>query len=262
MSENETQSAGDPVSATQETERSEVNVLTKKSPVAKYTTAVVIVAVILLGVLYFLEKEGRSSTSLFTSVIESQKNGAVVAVVNGTEIVGSELNTSIQQFSQAAAAQGVDATSTEAQAEIRSQALDVLINTELLKQAARERGISITDEQVTERLEEIKTEIGGEAVLIERMTALGIDDNQLQSDVRDELLINELLDAVFLEAEIEVTEEEIASVYENAGGVEAGLPALEEVRSQVEEQIVTSKKQAAIDEYLTKLKADAQIEIK
>lgn len=226
-----------------------------------YVAAVIVVAVIILGVLYFLEKEGRSSTNIFGSIISSQEANTVVAVVNGEEIVNSELSTSIQQFSQAAAAQGVDVTSPDAQVEIRSQALDVLINTELLKQAAAEQGITVSEEATASRLDTIKSDIGGEDVLAERMEALGITAERLESDVKDEIMIKELLDSLFLEAGIAVTEEEIAEVYANAGGAEAGLPALEEVQPQIEAQIKASKEQAVIDKYLGELKAEAEIVI-
>lgn len=232
-----------------------------KSKLGAYIAAFVVVAIIILGVLYFLEKEGRSSTNIFDSVIASQEANTVVARVNGEEIINSELNTSVQQFSQAAAAEGVDVASPDAQVEIRNQALDVLINTELLKQAAAERGITVSDEAAASRLATIETDIGGAEVLAERMQTLGITTDRLKSDIRDEIMIQELLDLIFQEAGITVTEEEIAEVYANAGEANADLPALEEVRPQIEAQIKASKEQEVIDKYLTELKAEAEIEI-
>lgn len=226
-----------------------------------YVAAIVIVLMILAGVLYEMEKQGRTSIGIFDSMILSQEANKVVATVNGTDITNSELNTSIQQFSQAAAAQGVDLTDPNALGEIRTQSLDVLINTQLLKQAAVEQGIEVTDEVVEARLVEIETQIGGPEVLAERMATLQIDADKLQRDIYDELLIQGLLEQLFAEAVIEVTDEEVAAVYESAGGLEAGLPALEEVRPQVEEQIRSTKEQEIIDGYLTELKTSAEIEI-
>ena len=233
----------------------------KKKPVALYVLAFVIVAVTALIVLFMLEKEGRSSTGLFDNYFAAQEASTVVAVVDGNEIKNNDLNTSMEQFSQAAIAQGVDVSNPDIKAEIRSQSLDVLINTELLKAEATERGITVTEEEAVERLELIESEIGGEDVLEERMTTLGLDREKLESDIRDEILIQTLLDQVFAEAEIEITEEEVQAVYEAAGGEGAELPALEEVREQVEAQIRSSKEQAAIDAFLEGLKADADIVI-
>lgn len=234
---------------------------TKKNPVKVYVIAIGVVVIILLGVIYLLEKEGRSSTTIFSSVIADQEAGVVVAVVNGEKITNAELDTSIKQFSQAAAAQGVDITSPDSQIEIRNQALEVLINTKLLKQAAVEQGITVTDEETDERLETIIADIGGDEILAERMEVLGIDSEQLHQDVKDELIIKALLDIIFLEADIVVKDEEVEAVYEDAGGADGNLPDLEEVREQVEAQIINSKEQLAIDEYLTELKNDSDIEV-
>lgn len=259
MSENETQSTTETV---METSTSTAVAMTKKSNLKGYIAAVVLATIIILGVLYVLEKEGRSSTHIFANLIASQEASKTVAIVNGEEIKNSELKTSIQQFTQAAVAQGVDITSADAQTEIRNQALDVLVNTRLLKQNALSKGYSVTDEAAAERLQAIETEIGGAEVLAQRMTELGLEMEQLKKDVADELLIQQLLDAIFAEANITVSDEEVAEMYKNAGGAEAGLPALEEVKPQVVAQIKNSKEQAAIDKYLTDLKAAAQIEKK
>lgn len=231
------------------------------TPVKGYVAAIVIVTIIILGVLFFLEKEGRSSTTLFTSLIETQEKNAVVAVVNDEKIIAEKLETSILQFSQMAAAQGVDTSDPEAQAGIKEQALEVIINTMLLKQSAIERGVVVTDEAVEERIEVIRTDLGGEEMLTQRMAEVGISSEQLVKDIKDELLIQQLLDILFAEAEIVVTEEEVVEVYEGAGGEAAGLPALEEVRGEVEAQITASKEQVIIDEYLTTLRTEATIEI-
>jgi FKBP-type peptidyl-prolyl cis-trans isomerase (trigger factor) len=259
MSENENQSVIEPVI---ETTAPATAVTNKKSKLKVYVAAVLLAAVIILGVLFVLEKEGRSSTNIFGALIASQEANKTVALVNGEEIKNSDLLTSIQQFTQVAAAQGVDTSSAAAQTDIKTQALDVLVNTRLLKQDATNKGYSVSDEVANERLETIKTEIGGEEVLTQRMTELGIKMEQLKRDIKDELLIQQLLDAIFLEANISVSEAEILEFYNNAGGAEAGLPALEVVRPQVEAQIKGSKEQAAIDAYLNNLKTTAQIEIK
>jgi parvulin-like peptidyl-prolyl isomerase len=232
-----------------------------KSKTGMYVTAIVIVVVTLLVVLFMLEKEGRSSTGLFDSYLASEENGAVVAVVGGEEITGQDLNTSIQQFSQAAVAQGVDISTPEVAADIRSQALEVLVNTTLLSQAAQEQGIEVTDEAVAERLDTIQAEIGGEEALQTRIDELGLTRSDLEEDIREEIAIQTLLDSLFVEEEITVTDEEIQEVYNAAGGAEADLPPLETVREQIEAQVRSTKEQAVIDAYLNTLKANVEIEL-
>lgn len=231
--------------------------------IVPYVLAVVIVVGILLGVLYSLEKEGRSSTNIFAGLIESQRSGQVVAEVNGAEITQADLDVSMQQFAQAAAAQGVDLSNPAAVSEMQAQALEVLINTELLLQQASESGVSISDEAVDARLDEIVESIGGEEVLEERVAELGIDRDTLRENIREELVIQSYLDQLFSEAEVEVTDEEIESFYSSIGGGEGveGLPSLDEVRDQIEAQIVATKEQEVIDSTLSELRAEAEIEV-
>ena len=110
--------------------------------------------------------------------------------------------------------------------------------------------------------ETIESEIGGAEVLQSRIDELGLTRAELREDIQEEILIQTLLDGIFSEADVSVTEEEIQEVYDAAGGVEAGLPPLEEVREQIEAQVRGTKEQVVIDEYLNELKAEADIEIK
>jgi len=233
-----------------------------KSKAGLYIAAIVIVIVTLLIVLFLLEKAGRSSTGIFDSYLAAQENSVVVAVVNGEEITGKDLSVSIQQFNQAALAQGVDTTNPEVVADIRSQALEVLINTTLLRQAALAEGITVSDEETAQRLDTIEEEIGGAEVLQARIDELGLTRANLEEDIKEEIVIQSLLDTLFAETDMVVTEEEILAVYDAAGGVDAGLPPLEEVRDQVEAQVRSTKEQEIIDAYLTDLKDEAEVELK
>lgn len=225
-----------------------------------YLVAILIVVVIILGVLYQLEKQGRSSTAIFDSLLSSQEAQSVVATVNGEPISQRELEQSIAQFGEAAQAQGMDTTNEESQAQLREQALTVLVNTELLRQAAAERDITISEEEATEQFETIRADIGGPDALAERLTVLGLTEEELRAQIREELVIQELLDSLFLEAEVEVTEEEIQSTYEQAAAAGNELPPLEEVRPAIEEQLLAQKEQQVIDQFLATEREEADIE--
>lgn len=241
--------------------------VTEKSKTGMYVAAIVTVGVILLGVLFLLEKEGRSSTGIFDAFLANQdtatqQDDTVVAVVNGEEITGADLQTSIQQFKQAATAQGVDTTSPEVVADIRNQALDVLVNTVLLKQAAQEQGVEVPDEAAAERLATIQAEIGGAEALQARIAELGLTQADLEADIEEELVIQTLLNSLFAEAEISVTEQEIQEIYDEAGAAGAEeLPPLETVSEQIEAQVRGTKEQEVIEQYLETLRAEAEIDI-
>jgi parvulin-like peptidyl-prolyl isomerase len=181
----------------------------------------------------------------------------VVATVNGDDVVGSDLRTSINQIAATAQLQGIDITDPNVQTEIQQQAVEVLINTALLEQEAAERGIEVSDEEVEARIEALVQEVGSQELLNERMEALGIDDDMLVEDVRSELVIQNLLDQVFSEADIVVTEEEISAFYESSGSADE----LDAIRPQLEAQLQVSKEQQVLDEFISELRTDAEVEL-
>ncbi len=227
----------------------------------KYTVATIaLVLVALLALVYALEEKGKLNTGIFDGVQKQVSKYTAAATVNGEKISEYDLGISMTQLSSGAAAQGADITDPSVQTEIRTQALDMLVNTELLKQEAAARGISITDEEVNTRLETLKKDVGGEEVLNQRMAEFGINQKTLLRDIRNELTIQKLLDEVFKEKAVTVTEEEITSFYEQAGGAAAGLPGIDEVKTQIEAQLKATKEQGVVTSYIEELRGKATIE--
>ncbi len=234
-----------------------------KSPIKwqYYAGAAVVLAIIILGVLYAMDRQGRMNIPLFDGIENFAARQTAVASVNGADISEYDFNVSVAQITAGAEAQGADLSSPELQTQINSQAIEMLVNTELLKQEAARRGISITDEDVSNRLTSLEEEVGGADVLKERMAQFNINDKTLRRDILNELTIQALLDQVFEETDINVTDEEIQSLYAGAGGEEAGLPPLEEVREQVIEQIRGGKEQEIVSTFIATLRETATIEI-
>ena len=223
--------------------------------------SVLVVVVALAGILYALEKDGRVNSNVFSGIIDSQQTQTGVAVVNGETITESELAVASTQLAQAAAAQGADPADPTIQATIRSQALDLMIGTALLTQTAEAQGVTVPDEEVAERLAAIEADAGGAELLATRMQEFGITMESLESDVRSELVISQLLDSIVTDEDTVVTEAEIVAAYEEAGGSGVELPPLEEVRTQIETQLQQVKGQSVIEAYVEQLRANADIEI-
>lgn len=223
--------------------------------------AVVAVIVLLAALMYVMEKDGRIQTGLFDGVDRIQSERTVVATVNDSEISEYDLRISMEQIGAAATAQGVDTTDPEVQSSIKGQAIEMLVNTELLKQEAAVRGLTVTAEDVDARYQQLLEEVGGEEVLMERMEQFGVTDKILKRDIRNELIIQQLLDQVFAETEISVSEEEVLEMYNNAGGEAAGLPPLEEVRGQIEQQINTTKEQEIVNTFVDGLREKSEVNV-
>jgi hypothetical protein len=230
----------------------------------KYTIiTIVIVVIALLVVLFQLERQDRVSTNVFGSMIAALEANAPIATVNGDDINMADLESGIEQLTQAAIQQGFDATDPEVQSEVRSQAIDMMINTKLLEQKAVENDITINEEAVNARINELAEAAGGQEALLERLAEFEIDEVQLRTDVQEELTIRALLDTVFSDAGTVVTEEEIVAVYQNALATSGDqqLPPLADVAAQIEQQLRQTKEQEATEAYVQSLRAGADITI-
>jgi len=243
----------------------QTNTTTDSTPVASkwgyYVGAVVVVIIIFGGILFAMEQQGRINTGLFTPFTAMRDTRTTVATVNGESINQYSLTVSMNQIEAGAVASGVDVADPSVQVEIQNQAIEMLVNTELLNQEAAARNITVSDQAVQDRLDVLQTEVGGPEVLAERMREFAINEETLLRDIRNELTIQALLEVVFNQQGITISEEEALTLYNQAAEVQADLPPFAEVQPQIEAQIRADKEQEIVTGLLDELNANANIEI-
>jgi len=226
----------------------------------QYGIAGVIILVMGVGLLYVLEEQGRVNTGAFATVNELIKPTPVAAMVNGVKIPLSTYEKNRTQIEQNAVGQGLTVTDEAVKAEISKQAIDVLVNTELLKQAAAKTGIEVTQAQIDTRYSEIVASLGGDEALKTKMVELGITDESLQSDIKGEILIQSYLSQAVDLSKISISEDDIKKVYDQANTPGAQLPPLPEVRADIETQLKSTKEQEVVNAHIETLRTDAKIE--
>jgi parvulin-like peptidyl-prolyl isomerase len=219
--------------------------------------------VILMGgaLVYMLEEQGRLDTKIFSTLKGWVVPAPAAVLVNGEKIPLSIYEKNRDQFLATAAQQGLDPATPAVQDQVKEQALEVIINTEVLAQAAVAAGIVVTEEQTDTRYNEIMELQGGEEQLKSRMAELGISEEDLARDIRQEILIQTHLETAVDLTGIEVTEEEIKTLYDSLGGGEVELPPLTEIRAQIEQELRFGKEQDRIAAYIKTLREKAEIEI-
>lgn len=235
-----------------------------KQPIAwkPYALAIIVVAMMGAGLLFLLEQQGRTNTTYFSGITKMMEGPA--ASVNGVAIPRNDFDRNFAQVMREVEAQGFGTElAPEMEATLKEQAIQSLVNAELLKQAAEEAGISTTDEQLQARMAEIETGNGGPEQLAARMAEFGVTMEQLQIDVKRELLIEAHLEAAVDLESIVVTDEEVAEVYNQVALENAGteIPPLAEVIDLLRDQIVNERQQQLIGAYIETLRQAAEIEI-
>ena len=237
---------------------------TTKNFLLQYGVAALVVLIIGAGLAYALEQQGRINTGVFDSIKSVINPAPLAAKVNGTGITLADYEKNLTQLNNAAVQQGADIKNESIAKEIKTQAIDVLVNTELLRQEARKNGAEVTEKQIDDRYQEIVTSIGGEEQLATKMTELGITADSLRKDIEGEILIQGHLATAVDTGSIKVTEEDIKAAYAQIGSTAATgvtVPPLAEIKTQLEAQLKTNKEQELVNAYITTLREAATIEV-
>lgn len=136
------------------------------------------------------------------------------ASVNGVSIDKSAVDAQIQAVSKVA---GKDVfagpNGAKMRAEYAAKILDNLIQMELLKQAAKDEGIDITDKQVDDYIKRLEAGYGGRKGLEAAMKASGISMDRLTELVRSRLIAEAL--GKKLTSSLKVTDAQIEAYYKD-----------------------------------------------
>lgn len=229
--------------------------------------AVVLAVVVIAGLYYYSQSQSDTANVLTTNEpagVEAvaQEYPAVVAIVNGQEVSGSDFAISVQQVTQVAAQQGVDPSDSAVQEQIQTQAIDVLINTVLLGEAAKAGEVTVTDEAVEAEIAQIQGQYESPEAFAQAVTDSGLSMDKVRSDVYERQLVNNYLESNSDVAAVTVSEAEVTAAYDSFATGATELPPLEQVYAPLEQQLITQKKQEIIAGIIDGLRQAATIEIK
>lgn len=148
----------------------------------------------------------------------------------------------------------------------RLNVLNSMIEREILLSEADEMGISvdIDDEVVENRIDEILEQNDlTEEELINNLESQDYTYEQFKSDIRENIVTSEKINRVkeSTYSNIEVTEEEIQSTYEERYQDSEDKPELEEVRSDIKESLLNEKQNEVYDNWLESKKSEANVTI-
>ncbi len=196
----------------------------------------------------------------------------VVAEVNGTEITKDEFSQAYTPSFEQAAMQAQATGQPVDEAALREQTVQGLVSSELLMQASAEHGIEASDKDIDARLEELASGNGMPSTdeFLAALEEQGMSADQVRVEVERMVTIDRLIDQ---EAKVkEPTEEEVRQRYDDlvaqqgGGGAESGsgapeVPAFDEVKDQVAEQLTTERENEAVQTMVDELRAEGEVTI-
>lgn len=208
----------------------------------------------------------------------------VVATVDGKEISGKEFTTAYTAQFQQMAMQAQMSGQEMDQDQMKKQLAESMVGTELLVQDAEAQGLEASEEDVDAFLEEAATSGGLSSVdeLLSTLKEQGYDEEQLRSDARKQLLLDQSIEKMDLP---QPTEEELKELYDSSvtaqdeasGGGDSTegseseakegeeapeTPSFEELKPQLEQQLTSQRQNEALGQKIEELKKDADVQIK
>jgi parvulin-like peptidyl-prolyl isomerase len=139
-----------------------------------------------------------------------------VAVVAGTPVTKAEFDRFFSQREKAAEAQGqpFPEAGTPEYLDLQNQAVDFLVQRIQLAKEAESLGITVTDQAVNARVDELKDQFfsGDEAEYKKELESLGLTDEDVRADVRAQLIAEGIFDEVT--KDVTVTAEDVKAYYD------------------------------------------------
>jgi len=183
---------------------------------------------------------------------------AVVAKSDKITVTRGELDEKIDQVRRSLPPDSIDPTQDAA---FELQLLDDLISLKLLTVEAEEKNYTVSDDELNAEITLLVEQFGGQEALNQQLEALGISDEELRTNMRNELLIRQLLEAETTIDDVEVTDAEIAESYKATVGDAEDAPPLEQVTELIRSEIVNQKSAGIVQAYVDGLREQAQVEV-
>jgi hypothetical protein len=223
--------------------------------------------IVLVGVLVLVALGAWFGRGLFTTTSAATVNEEVITRAEYNARVGQIEKQYELQLAMGGGEGSVE--DPETQAQMRSAAMDELVNERLFLQAAKAAGIEVGGAEVDSELLKQKESYPDEASYEADLAAAGVTESQLKQNIQNQLTIIAYARSVIPEADYVVTDEELQEIYNlnfadadtTAEGIESEVPTFEEFSSANREQFELQKLGMAVGPLIEELRANAEIKI-
>ena len=149
---------------------------------------------------------GLCLLAVIAPVVGAEVANRIVAVVNDDVITQAELNSRVDDIVSGPAP--IPAQISPAQ--VQRAVLERLIEQKLILQEGKQLGVTVNDEEVMDRLREVKKKIGSEVNYERWLAEMGLTEGQLKFQLRDQLLVQRTVDAK-VRSTIVISPQEVSS---------------------------------------------------
>ncbi|MFC4559983.1 SurA N-terminal domain-containing protein [Virgibacillus kekensis] len=190
---------------------------------------------------------------------EKVKEDKVVVSVNGTDITGKKYNSVYAQTKMMMSQYGQDVSDTK---KIKDMTISALVEQEILKQDAKDKGIKVTEEEVQSAFEKDKSSTKGDFNKVLEQNHFTEESYKEQVELRliVEKYANETLDIKVTDKEVQDYYDKILEQQEKAPEEQKQeVPKLKELEDQIRQQLKVQEEQKLLQKRVNELKDKAEI---
>lgn len=136
----------------------------------------------------------------------------VAAKVNGEVIKKSELDAQVEKLKEQYPQMFEGADGEGRLIDFQQRLLDNMINNVLIRQAAKDAGVEVTDADVKKKIDELKAGFSTQEQFDQALSQAGMDVTALEDQIRDQLVTEQLI--ATLNEDTKVADKEISEYYE------------------------------------------------
>ena len=174
-------------------------------------------------------KDGSAEGSIGQTETYLNKEDSMIAKVNGTPITSGEVEQELRNIVTQYQNNMPPDQLLQLQPKLRTQALENLINTQLLFREADRKGITPSSEAINTELDGIISRFPSPEAFQQQMTKVGISREQMVKDIEQQLKVTALVKEALVAVETTVTNEEVSQFYQ---GNPDSFKSSEQVRAQ------------------------------
>lgn len=203
------------------------------------------------------KKEENATDQLKVEIGDDEKvdDNEVVATINGEDILGDTYNIIYAQLKLMQQLSGQDISEKE---KLKDEAIDMLIDQELLRLETKDKGIDVTKKEVQAKFDEAKSE--NEEQFKEILKQYYLTEEAFKEQLAFELAVGKYIDSEF--PDIKVTDEEVKAYYDQQKEQNEVVPDFKEVEEQIKQGLQGQKEQEKLQSVVDKLKEKAKIDVK
>lgn len=199
------------------------------------------------------QAENQDDQDISISDDEKVPGDDVVAQVNDKKIKGKQYNDIYAQTKSAMKMNGEDVEDKDA---MKDQALDVLVQQELIQQDADDKGINVSDDEVDKEFDKMKEDEDQFKAALEQ---LKLSEKGYRNQLAFEMTVDKYMDKEFPDTEVsdDDAKEQYDQLKEQSG--DNDVPEFDDIKDDIKEQMEQEKQGEKLQDKAEKLEDKADV---